>query len=303
MIQRISNDEYHQDKKYLTGSSLAHYAKCPKLYKAWLDGELPSMDSNAFTLGSLVHTITMEPQKLESEWVILEKMDKRTLVYKEASSEAALSGKKVTDSATYSQACFMRDSLLEDEFIRNVVEECQKLDQVELSIYQDIYLKWTYPQEDIKSAKCPLCGETYYTGFWYSENEYHVCESCGGSFIPSGVKLKVRPDLIVPSIIADIKTTQSADVKMFKKSVRDYSYNLQAPMQKLVTEMEFQDDFPEYYWFVVEKNPPYLASPIRIADETLARWSEQLGQMLLNFKRDQNFDSWPGYGFQSFYEY
>ena len=155
-------------------------------------------------LGSVIHTLILEPQKLESEYIIMPELNLRTNDGKaqkaEFEAEAKATNKTLVKSEIYNQAeavakSFLKSSL--SSFLRGEVK-----------------------------AEASFFGEI------------------------DGVKVKARPDLILPEqkIIIDFKTTSqvgggSADG--FAKMAANFAYYIQASLYLEITK------YKQFYFIVI----------------------------------------------------
>lgn len=129
MIVDISNEEYHSDTKRISKSGLDLIEKAPaKYYAAYLDPNAPPRkESNTFDLGSLVHSLSLEPEKFTSEYAIVPKVDRRTISGKAAweQFQEISEGKKIIDQNIYKQGVSMRDSVMRHPAARKLLLENQ----------------------------------------------------------------------------------------------------------------------------------------------------------------------------------
>jgi len=93
----LSNNDYHLDKEYLSSSSLKLMYKDPKAYYAqYIEGEksfIPPALQAAFDFGSYMHTLILEPEKLQEEYTIDIPVEGKTLI---TEAQNKLAGKMLT---------------------------------------------------------------------------------------------------------------------------------------------------------------------------------------------------------------
>lgn len=116
----------------------------------------------------------------------------------------------------------------------------------------------------------------------------------------TGVRLRARPDFMPATdrpVIVDLKTTTSADPDEFvRKSVPAYGYHQQDPWYRdVVRSLGDEGEEPQFFFVLVEKTPPYLASVVELPDEAV-----QLGRRLNRhavdlYARCVTTGEWPGY--------
>ena len=173
-------------------------------------------------LGSVIHTLILEPQKLDDEYIIMPELNLRTnadkAVKAELEAEAKATNKTLVKSEIFNQAeavakSFLKSSL--SSFLRGEVK-----------------------------AEASFFGEI------------------------DGVKVKARPDLILPQqqIIIDFKTTSqvgggSADG--FAKMAANFSYYIQASLYLEITK------YKQFYFIVLETAEPFMVGCYKLDAEAL----------------------------------
>jgi PDDEXK-like domain of unknown function (DUF3799) len=88
----LSNEDYHKSKGISnSGIGLLIPPNCPKMYwYKYLSGEYEQKRSDDFVVGSAVHTLCLEPEKFESLYYVMPKIDRRTTSGKEEWSRIEL---------------------------------------------------------------------------------------------------------------------------------------------------------------------------------------------------------------------
>ena len=195
-------------------------------------------------LGSVIHTLILEPQKLESEYLILPELNLRTNDGKaqkaEFEAEAKATNKTLVKSEIYNQAEAVSKSFLNSSlssFLRGEVK-----------------------------AEASFFGEI------------------------DGVKVKARPDLIIPDqkIIIDFKTTSqvgggSADG--FAKMAANFSYYIQAALYLEITE------YKQFYFIVLETAEPYMVGCYKLDSEALEFGKSEIRRAIEIYKNLSKYKS------------
>ena len=173
-------------------------------------------------LGSVIHTLILEPQKLDDEYIIMPELNLRTNDGKaqkaEFEAEAKATNKTLVKSEIFNQAAAVAKSFLQStlsSFLRGEVK-------AETSFFGEI----------------------------------------------DGVKVKARPDLILPQqqIIIDFKTTSqvgggSADG--FAKMAANFAYYIQAALYLEITE------YKQFYFIVLETAEPFMIGCYKLDSKAL----------------------------------
>ena len=173
-------------------------------------------------LGSVIHTLILEPNKLESEYLILPELNLRTNDGKaqkaELEAEAKATNKTLVKAEIFNQAEAVSKSFLNSSlssFLRGEVK-----------------------------AEASFFGEI------------------------DGVKVKARPDLILPQqqIIIDFKTTSTSgggSADGFAKMAANFSYYIQAALYLEITE------YKQFYFIVLETTEPFMVGCYKLDSEAL----------------------------------
>ena len=75
----ISNEDYHKDRNFESSSSLKLFLKDPReYYNKYILGEREeSKFKSAFDFGSYIHSLILEPEKTDEEFIIFEGLARR----------------------------------------------------------------------------------------------------------------------------------------------------------------------------------------------------------------------------------
>lgn len=123
-IHNISNDSYHAANA-VSRSALMKLAKSP--YHYWYEYINPDFVKPEPTpdmiLGSLTHTMTLESDKIGSEYALLPNINRRTNAGKEEYAQFLNenAGKTIVSRETYEQAHAMRAAVLNDETAASLI--------------------------------------------------------------------------------------------------------------------------------------------------------------------------------------
>lgn len=134
----------------------------------------------------------------------------------------------------------------------------------------------------------PANGVAERSGFWIDEE--------------SGIWRRVRPDWLPHPrpgrrlIVADYKTSVSADPKKFAKAAADFGYHQQAPWYlDGLRALGVADEDTAFVFVVQEKTAPYLISVVEL-DPTAMRIGSILNRRAINtFAECNSTGIWPGY--------
>lgn len=114
----------------------------------------------------------------------------------------------------------------------------------------------------------------------------------------SGVKLKTRPDIVIPrsNIVIDVKTDIDGSPAGFAKKAAQHDYPIQAIQQiDGLVSSGLMSKVNLYYWLVVTKNEPYCATLYKFTQED-QDWVRGLYEHWISLlAQGQRENRWPGF--------
>lgn len=112
----------------------------------------------------------------------------------------------------------------------------------------------------------------------------------------TGIQCKARPDLRDPKarIVAEIKTTNSADIRRFGHDVARYKYHGQAAHYRAGIIYGLGWTPAEHILIVVESKPPYDTGIFPFAEDALEVGRELVESLLARLKECTETNHWPG---------
>ena len=260
----LSNSDYHNSSAY-GSTTLKKMLEMPYSKMAYQQLH-PTPAGDAMNLGTAVHIMALEPNKVADEIAALPPLDLRRKADKEFKEQfmAANQGKLIVSAAQYAQAEAMAENLREHPQVGLYLEQ----GHAEQSIYY-----WYNPED------------------WDDTRDYRIM-------------CKVRPDWVVPGhhVVFDLKTTRNAAFTQFMKSAKSLNYHLSAAMylDGMNRCQEFKDfvgvnRFEKFVWICVENEPPYEVASYELSgknyEEGLERYHTAI-RRLWEYKKS----AWKGYG-------
>lgn len=143
ILEDISNEDYHEDKEYVSSSGLKKMFDKPKaFYEEYVKGVKPYYSANllrAFDFGSYLHTLILEPHLLDKEYIIGKEEEGKKSILKE---DAELASKMYNAYAKATVAIGDHDGELVklSSFIEGGVAEqtlCTTLDGIKVKVRPD----------------------------------------------------------------------------------------------------------------------------------------------------------------------
>tara|TARA_R100000697_G_C5448613_1_gene197007 strand:- start:19 stop:822 length:804 start_codon:yes stop_codon:yes gene_type:complete len=159
--QNITNEDYHGDREYESSSTLKLYLKDPKEYHNRYILKLPREEKykSAYDFGSYIHSLILEPEKVDDEYAIFEGASRRGNAYKEFKAENE--GKIIITRSQFLQAQAILEAYTEHELASSMVTRgkaeqtlCVELEGMKIKVRAD-YVK--YGQIiDVKTTSDPV---------------------------------------------------------------------------------------------------------------------------------------------------
>lgn len=258
LILDMSNNEYHAHSA-LSSSQIKDVLRSPAHFfdKHIKPGELKEPTANML-LGTLVHSLVLEPESFESEYAISQKFDRRTKKGKADAKafEEANSDKTIIDQDMYDQAQAIANSIH-----THPVAKLLMLPNMtnEASIF------YTDPLTGLACRVRP---------------DYHLppCDA-----FPNG-------------LIVDLKSTDNATNKAFQRTIVNFGYHVSAAMYQDGYMAYYKTvEAPAYIWLVVERDSPYASIAYTPSDESLEKGHDKKNEALKIISECRQSSYWPAY--------
>jgi hypothetical protein len=270
-IYRISIENYHAQKEWMSSSGLVHAKNSLSEYKLYLDGYYDHNDALHFSFGNAcelylideVDFYNMVAIAKESEW-LEEALAENPNLKTPKASKTFQTYKKAFEEEN--QGKYIIPDVGEQSFeaVKVLCARCK----------QDEWIS-----KIIKGAE-------YQNSFYWIDPE-------------TGLKLKTRPDLINRDlgIVIDIKTTLDGSPKRFSRTIAELDYPIQACIQ--IEGVQQTGAIPvvqRYFWLLLEKNAPFNATLYEFDMGDVLVVMDELKYQLRKLKKAYDEDAWPGYG-------
>lgn len=114
----------------------------------------------------------------------------------------------------------------------------------------------------------------------------------------TGLNLKTRPDICKrkKNVIVNLKTALDGSPEAFSKDLCKLDYPLQAAVEIMgCLRTGLMTDVDNYFWLVVEKQPPYNATIYEFDKSDIAHSMDELDYLLNKIARAKEEEKYPGY--------
>lgn len=275
-VFEYTNDQYHASEG-ISRSKLWTYKQLPrKFWYQYQSGEYEGQkNTKAFFLGSLVHTMVLEPHLFDEEYCTkpsLWKMPPEVRlkdVGKEQFEQVKAARKEVKDK---------NDIILAD-FEANMANKAVVSEE-------DLLLAHGMRNAvmDNQTAVDVMAGAKFEKSIYWRHE-------------PTGLICKARPDIWNGRIVADLKTTLDAGLRGFQLAAYKDGYFLQAAMMYEALK-SIGEPFHNFVYICVEKTAPHSVALYMLDDEALQFGLDQFNSLMERLAKSYETNQWPDYGIQ-----
>lgn len=256
IIHGMSNADYHELPS-VSSSQLKTILRSPAHYReAYLSGKEKKAPTADMLLGSLTHTLFLEPEQFAEEYVESVKFDMRTTAGKTAAATFAelAAGRTSVTAEQIQQAQNMANALCD-----SIAYNAMTGGYAESSIFF---------QDADTGLQCRI------------RPDYHVAP---GDAWPDG-------------LIIDVKSTDDARAEAFARTCVKFGYDLSAAMYSDGFMQEYgTQNPPVFLLLVVERDTPHGVACYEISDEMLAKGREKYRKAMNALAACQESGEWPCY--------
>lgn len=261
MIEKMSNEDYHARPEFSSSQLKDMLRSGAHFYSNHILKEVERESSAAMNFGTLVHTLFLEPDQFENEFVIAPKFDKRTKAGKEeaAAWEAAHQGKILITEEQKTDAMRMAENLKQ------------------LSSYADMQSNYGMAEASI------FFNDPVYDLALRVRLDYHIapCKA-----LPNG-------------LILDVKTTTDARPTEFSRSCAKFSYDLSAAMYREGFQQYYKTaEKPPFIFLVAESAIPYNVKQYKAADLFLSVGESRYNKAKELLAESLLINEWDGYSLE-----
>jgi len=256
MTLGLSNADYHSLPS-VSSSMLKTILRSPAHYKAaYLSGAPRKEPTASMVLGSLTHSLFLEPENFGSEYIIAPECDRRTkegkAVY--AAFQDAAEGLTIITADQLQTAQAMANALC-----GHIIYEAMTGGHAEASIF------WT---DDHTGLACRI------------RPDYHIAPS----------------DVWPTGLIIDVKSTDDARAEAFARTCVNFGYDLSAAMYSDGFQQHYgTTEPPLFLLLVVERDAPYAVACYECSPEMLDKGNEKYRKAMQLLADSTASGEWPAY--------
>lgn len=233
VYENININDYHNLKEWYSSTGLKKAKRSLKDFYLFLQGYYDEERKTCFDFGNAFELALLDPKSFDENVTIFKASERP-----EPEKTFASTKNKEWKESIFNTQNYVIDYDGKESF--RVIEEMLK------SCYSDAVIR-----------KLIQNIEYQYSMFWVDEN---------------GLKLKTRPDICKSkkNVIVDVKTTRDGSPEAFSRDLANLDYPFQACMQmEGAVKSGFMSHVDEYYWLVIEKEPPFSATIYKFEPEDM----------------------------------
>lgn len=291
--EELSNEAYHAETDHISGSSLVEIIQgSPAKWKF----KQRSNDSKALKFGTLSHTMILEQDVFDKEYLRATDLDAiEGLITSQAGLSAAL--KKIGVAGTswkgYSELVEMMYRSGEDWPVKWLIEQQESAQ----ALVEGKELVSAADYDKVVAMREVLCNIPAYNAIVNSETAQKEL-SIFGEILGVGVKIRIDHVDVVDGVVMinDYKTTADASPEGFGKSAFSHGYLAKMALQRDLFVKAFNEKRKVVVGLLAqEKVEPYLPMRYTLTDEQLRIGRLQYLEALATYKKCKELDIWPGY--------
>ena len=240
------NDAYHSDVARVSNSMLSLLKQSPRLFYNRYELGQTQKATKAMELGSLLHTMVLEPHEVIERFAVMPDVDRR---YKE--------GKAI--AAAFCEQSKGKTVIASDDFANSAIMATQVRAHPEFA--------WALGKVHNKRIEQRI------------EFEF------------DGMLCRCKPDMIVPDVIFDVKTTEDASPNEFMRSVLKFGYHRQAAFYR---EAVLQDTgmFCRFIFVAVSKSEPWDCAVYELDDAAMRAGMNEISMLMEEYRNRKFANDW-----------
>jgi exodeoxyribonuclease VIII len=260
--------DYHADKTAVSASALKLFDRAPSLFLDWQQGRDAKGDpSPSLRLGSLVHTLTLEPERFADSWCVVphDAPRKPSITQREAAKpspatvaaiefwdswEAALNGRTAINAEEYEEAETIAEKCFGNKAIGQILRARGEVEAV---------VKWTDAD--------------------------------------TGIMCKARMDKALLTqtgkVVFDLKTCADASLDGFQRAAVGYGYHIQVAHYLAAAEA-LAGEAATFFFGCVETSKPHLTHCFSAGSDFIAYGQRERRRLLASLAKCFETGSFPG---------
>jgi hypothetical protein len=272
----LTNEQYHASEG-ISRSKLWTFKQLPhKFWHQYMSGEYERpKESKAFYMGSLVHTLVLEPHLFETEYCLKPQLEKMPPEVRKKDVGAEMFEQVKAARA----AIAVRNTAIAEEFQANLTAK---------SLVSEDDLAMANAMRNAVMANNTAVD--LLTGAKIEKSIYWKHEA-------TGLICKTRPDIWNGRIVADLKTCNDAGYRGFQLAAYKDGYFLQAAMMYEGLK-SIGEPFHNFVYVCVEKTLPYSVALYMLDDDALQFGIDMFHSLMDRIAQCYEKNVWPDYGIQ-----
>lgn len=261
MVEQMSNDEYHARPEHSSSQLKDMLRSGAHFYSNHILKEVERESKASMDFGTLAHTLFLEPEQFDDEFVIAPKFDRRTKAGKEEALawEQAHAGKILVTDEQVEGAKRIVANL---KMLSSYADMQNNYGMAEASIF------YTDPVFDLQLRVRP---------------DFHI----------------VPCDVFPNGVILDLKTTTDARPNEFSRKCANFGYDLSAAMYREGFQQYYKtEEKPPFIFLVAESAIPFNVKQYKASDLFLSVGEARYNKAKSLLAESLLINEWDGYSLE-----
>lgn len=251
-IYDLSSKAYHGVKGTYSSSQLKDLLDDPDLFrKKYIEKSIPRKESDAFDLGTFVHSGVLEPHNLEKDCAVFPgkiRSGAKWETFKQANKDKA-----IILSSQWDLCKDLTAKVRSSDTAMGYINE----GKAEVSMFVKVLIVWDH--DYINCGVFAPKGKLILTPVGFipydhtSRSQFQTFESATANAVP--IILKVRADMLGSDFVYDLKTTKdnACSKKEMESAISNYEYDLSAALYVDMFSVGTGSLYDKFIWTFVSK--------------------------------------------------
>lgn len=266
----VTIEDYHANKTHISATQIKYARQSLRHFQWYRSGKIQVEQKPHFSFGNAFELALLAPEEYLQKVAVVPDADFIETVLTE---KPEIKSPRSTNRYKALHEDFVKSNTGKYLIAENGLESFECIEEMLSSCYQDKVI-----QGLIKNTE-------YQLSLFWTDPE-------------TGIRLKTRPDFCKrkKNVIVNVKTTIDGSPAGFSKDLAKWAYPLQASIEirgALATGL--MDTVDNYFWLVVEKEPPFNACIYEFTQDDRNANDLELSYILSRLKKAEEQNLYPGY--------
>lgn len=274
----VTIEEYHQNRTHISATTIKYARKSLRHFQWFQVGKIEVEDKPHLSFGNAFELALLAPEEYLQKVAVVPDAD---FIAHVVNTKPDVKSPRATTLYKALHEEFVEKNTGKYLIQESGPESFECIEEMLSSCYQDKII-----QGLIKNTEYQL------SLFWTDPD--------------TGIKLKTRPDFCKrkKNVIVNVKTCLDGSPAAFSKELAKWSYPLQATIEiRGAIATGLMDQVDNYFWLVVEKEPPFNACIYEFSPDDRNANDMELSYLLTRLEKAAKQNMYPGYTEHALNEY